>query len=83
MEMVAQISGWTGTVLFLLAYYLVTFKKVEATSRLYQILNLIGAVALGVNVFYAHAWPARALEIIWVIIAIVALVRRSNYEERR
>ena len=72
-----QISGWTGTVLFLLAYCLVTFRKIEATSRSYQLLNLFGAIFLGINVFYARAWPALVLEIVWVGIAISALVRKA------
>ena len=77
MEIAAQILGWMGAILFLVAYFLVTFKKIEVASRSYQILNLKGAIALGINVFYQQAWPALALEIIWGTIAIVALMKKA------
>ena len=77
-EIATQIAGWAGTVLFLIAYCLVTFKKIDPTSRRYQLLNLIGAFCLGANVFYQQAWPALALEIVWAIIAVVALVRKGR-----
>lgn len=71
----AQMAGWLGMILFLLAYILVTYKKIDVTSRFYQSLNLVGAVALGTNVFYEQAWPAFALEIVWGAIALTALLR--------
>ncbi|HBR15770.1 MAG TPA: hypothetical protein DD723_09590 [Candidatus Omnitrophica bacterium] len=76
MHITAEIAGWIGMVLFLLAYILVTFKKIEVTGRAYQSLNLFGALALGTNVFYEKVWPALVLEIVWGAIAVVALVRR-------
>lgn len=62
--------------MFLVAYCLVTFKKIEVASRAYQLINLIGALALGINVFHQHAWPALALEIVWGAIAVAALARK-------
>ncbi len=75
-EMTAQISGWIGTVLIVSAYLLVSVKRMNASSRSYQWMNLVGAVALGVNVFHQQSWPALALEIVWGAIAIFALARR-------
>lgn len=70
-----QIAGWAGTFLIILAYFLVSYKKIDAGSRIYQLINLLGAIGVGVNVFYQQAWPAVALQIIWGVIAIVALIR--------
>ena len=77
MELIAEICGWIGMVLFLVAYFLVTFKKITADSRHYQFLNLIGAIFIGYNVFYAKVWPAFVLEIVWVAIAMIALVKKT------
>jgi len=69
----SSVVGWVGMALVLSAYYLVTTKKVTGTNRTYQFLNLCGAIGIGVNVWYQHAWPAAALQIIWGLIALIAL----------
>ena len=40
----------------------------------YQAMNFFGALGVGVNVFYQAAWPALALQVVWGIIAVIALV---------
>lgn len=78
MGLFVQIIGWIGTFLIILAYVLVSFKKVAGDSRKYQIMNLFGALGVGINVFYQRAWPALVLEIVWAIIAIVILANRRT-----
>ena len=76
MELFATIVGWIGTFLIVLSYILVSLKKVEGNSTLYQVINLFGALGVGINVLHQHAWPALALEVVWGIIAIVILVKK-------
>ena len=71
----AEIAGWIGMVLTLLAYVLISFEWVKATSKVYQFMNLFGVIGLGVNVFANHAWPVFFLECIWAGVALVSLVR--------
>lgn len=78
METLIQIVGWVGTFLIVLAYFLVSYKKVDGSSKIYQGMNLLGAMGVGVNVFHQQAWPAVALQVVWGIIAIVALVRKQK-----
>lgn len=78
MELFSQVIGWIGTFLIVLAYFLVSNKKVTGDNKSYQAINLIGAICVGVNVYYQHAWPALALQIVWGIIAIVALVKSGK-----
>jgi len=78
MEIVSQILGWIGTFLIVLAYFVVSFKKMTADSRGYQLMNLFGAIALGINVFYKQAWPVLALEVVWGIIALLALLKKPS-----
>jgi len=70
-----QIIGWIGTFLIVAAYFLVTYKKIDPAGRNYALMNLFGAIGIGINVFYHHAWPAVIMEIIWALIAISALVK--------
>ncbi len=78
MELFAQIVGWAGTFLIVSAYFLVSSKKVSGDNKLYQLMNLFGALAVGINVFYQGAWPAFALQIVWGIIAIISLLQRRK-----
>jgi cell division protein FtsW (lipid II flippase) len=71
---ILQVMGWSGTILIILAYFLVSFKKISAGSKAYQYFNFFGAVGVGANVLYHQAWPAVAMEAVWAVIAIAALV---------
>jgi len=64
-----------GTILIVLAYFLVSRQYVTGKSKIYQLMNLFGALGVGVNVFHQEAWPALALQITWAIIAIISLIR--------
>lgn len=75
---IIQIIGWTGTILMVTAYFLVSAGKVKSNSISYQLMNLIGAIFLGINVFYQRAWPAFAFEGLWILIAIYSLIKKGN-----
>ena len=78
METLIQIVGWVGIFLIVFVYFLVSYKKVDGSSKIYQAMNLSGAIGVGVNVFHQQAWPAVALQVVWGIIAIVALVKKQK-----
>jgi hypothetical protein len=73
--MIINIIGWVGTVLVLVAYYLVSNEKVKPASATYNLINLFGAFFIGLNVFANHAWPAVALNTVWAGVAIIGLIR--------
>ena len=75
MEIFVQVVGWIGAFLVVLAYFLVSYKKVQGDSRAYQLMNLIGAVGVGINASYQEALPSFAIQIVWGMIAIVALAK--------
>lgn len=78
MEIFSQIIGWVGTILIVVAYFLNSTGKLSSNSNKYQLLNLLGAIGVGFNVFYQSAWPALALQVTWGIIAILSLKRRKK-----
>jgi len=71
-----DILGWAGTILFLIAYGLVSVKKAEGDSWLYQGLNIIAGTFLIINTIYLHAYPSAGLNIAWVGIAFLTLGRK-------
>ena len=70
--------GWIGTALVLLAYFLVSNKKMGSSNKYYQLMNLFGAIGIGISVFYKEAWPALFLQITWGGIAMVALIKSNQ-----
>ena len=74
-RLLLDVAGWIGMAGLLSAYWLVSTNRVRGTSRLYQTLNMIGAGGLLANTFYYRAYPAAALNSVWLAIAVVAGVR--------
>ena len=73
-----DILGWMGAVVILVAYLLVSTKRVEGDSAGYQLLNLGGAVGLLVNTFFYGAYPSSWVNVVWIGIAVYALTRRRR-----
>jgi hypothetical protein len=71
-------SGWLGAAVLLLAYALVSFKKMQPDSGSYQLMNAAGSALLIVNTVYYHAFPSAFVNLIWIFIAIVAYLRARN-----
>ncbi len=60
----------------MLAYILVSSKKLDSGGEIYQTMNLVGALGVGINAFYQQAWPSLAIQVIWGLVAILTLVRK-------
>ncbi|OGZ06438.1 MAG: hypothetical protein A3C93_01765 [Candidatus Lloydbacteria bacterium RIFCSPHIGHO2_02_FULL_54_17] len=60
------------------AYWLNSTKRIESTSRVYQIMNLFGAIGMLVNVLHTETWAAVALQLIWAGIALFTLFRHRS-----
>jgi hypothetical protein len=75
-RVIIDILGWAGTTLFLIAYGLVSAKKVESDSWWYQGMNLIAGIFLIINTIYLGAYPSAGLNIAWVGIAFLTLGRK-------
>jgi hypothetical protein len=76
-SIVIDIIGWTGSVMVVLAYALNMYKRMASDSVAYYGLNIAGSACLIVNTIYHHAIPSAVVNIIWVFIALLALVRRK------
>ncbi len=69
-----NVIGWYGAVASLGAYFLVSFAIVEPRSLSYQILNLSGAIGLGIICYFKRTYQPLIVNIIWAAIAILAIV---------
>lgn len=67
--------GWLGVVLILLAYLLNSLGTLNAADDSYLLLNIIGSIFLAYESFKKKDRQPVALNIIWALIAVVALFR--------
>lgn len=70
-----HILGWTGAVLVLGAYGLVSLEKLPPTSRLWAAMNIVGSAALAWSAVLDRRWPFVMLNIVWATIGIWSLVK--------
>jgi hypothetical protein len=75
MNLLLELSGWLGTAALLLAYALVSTRRLPGDSPRYQALNLVGGALVLVNSFYHGAMPSVAVNAFWIAIAVFALGR--------
>lgn len=78
-SLLLTLAGWLGALGTVTAYALLTFGKLTSTSALFQSLNIAGAALLCVSATVSQAWPSAAVNAVWIVIglqAIVPLVKR-------
>ena len=62
--------------MYLLAYALVSLKKVEGDSLLYQGINIVAGVFLVIYTFSLEAFATTGLNAVWVTIGLFTLGRK-------
>ncbi|MFA5933259.1 MAG: hypothetical protein WCV81_03260 [Microgenomates group bacterium] len=62
--MIYEIIGWIGTGLVLLAYFLVSTRRIAPTSKEYQLINLFGALGIIINSAIHMAIPSVGLNVV-------------------
>jgi len=78
-----DVIGWLGAALLLAAYVLVSVGRIEGRGAAFQYLNLAGGAGLATNSAVNHAFPSAVLNVIWMAIGAVVLVRRPAGARRR
>lgn len=74
-QTIDEIIGWYGAVAIVGAFAMVSFEVLAPTSLLYQFLNGTGALGIVYISFKKQAYQPGVLNIIWAIIAGIAMVR--------
>jgi hypothetical protein len=70
--------GWAGAAALLVAYAMVSSKKLEGNSTAYQFLNIIGSLLLAANTIFYRAYPSSFVNLIWIGIAVFSIANRSR-----
>lgn len=74
-ELIVEVVGWTGALLILAAYALLSAGRVTGRSPLYQGMNIVGAAGFVVNGWWHGALPSTVLNVVWMGIGVAALAR--------
>ncbi|MBL7793574.1 MAG: hypothetical protein JNK77_14690 [Saprospiraceae bacterium] len=74
----ADLIGYTGVFLILLAYFLSVYGKLAQTDRLYLILNLVGAGLACISSILIQSVPFTILEGAWAVVSLIALWKKRR-----
>ena len=75
-KLLIDILGWTGSILYLLAYALVSLRKAEGDSLVYQGINILAGTLLVIYTFSLGAFATTGLNAVWVAIGFFTLGRK-------
>ena len=79
-ELLIEILGWIASVLIVGSYAFNISGKLSTNSKWYVWANIIGGLFFVINTYFHQAYPSMVVNIIWVIIAIIMILKRkSNY----
>ena len=73
--MLVEILGWIGSLCVLVAYVLNVNKRLATDTVAYYALNIVGSTLLIVNTAVHHAYPSMVINIVWVIVPVVTIIR--------
>jgi hypothetical protein len=71
----AQFIGWTGVVVYIAAYALLSLGWIKADRVNYHLLNVIGGVCLVIVSYTLSDMPNLFVNLAWIFIAVVSIVR--------
>ena len=79
-------SDWIGAIgvaITLVAYFCMSVKWMSAHSRIFFLLNTVGAILTCFASYLISYWPFVVLEGTWAIVSLIGLVRAEPGSSRR
>jgi hypothetical protein len=70
--------GWVGAIALLVAYAMVSSKRLEGNSAAYQLLNISGSLLLAANTIFYGSYPSTFVNLIWAGIAVFSIATRKS-----
>lgn len=75
MELLINVLGWIGSIAVLAAYGLNSYQKMRSDSIAFYTLNIVGGILLIIYSTYKGAFANTFINVVWVIVAIPALLK--------
>jgi len=67
--------GWVGSLIVVIAYGLNSYQKIRSDSLIFYTLNIIGGIFLIIYSNHKAAYANTFINVVWVIIAIPAILK--------
>jgi hypothetical protein len=81
-KLLIDILGWAGSFMVVAAYGLNSYQKIKSNSLFFYLLNLVGGLFLIIYSIYYTAYANTFINVVWVIIAIPALLQLIKRRKR-
>ncbi len=75
--------GWTGVIIYLVAYGLLGFGFLSAEKVNYHVLNALGGLCLVIFSYHLADQPNLVVNLVWIALAIVSMVRIVAVKKRK
>ena len=82
-DLIIDILGWIGSLLLVTAYWLNSKNLINAQTRAYQLLNIIGSLTLMINTFYYGAYPSSSVNIIWLLMGLYHITKIFKNKQKK
>lgn len=83
MNLLIQICGWTGVSFFIIAYCLLSGNYISSKHYSFHLLNIVGGIGLSINAFYYHNQSNMLVNVIWITIGLVSIIKNSSIVRNR
>jgi hypothetical protein len=78
MKLAVDVIGWSGALLIIAAYALLSAGRLKAESIAYHLMNILGAAGFVVNSGWNGALPSAAMNVVWIGIGMYALFQHRT-----
>jgi hypothetical protein len=75
--------GWLGAAALLVAYAMVSSRRLEGHSVAFQLMNVGGSLLLATNTIFYGAYPSTFVNLIWAAIAVFSIATRKRISSRK
>lgn len=72
---IPDLIGTAGVIIVLTTYLLVQIGRMETRSILYQLLNMLACMLIGISLYYAFNLPSAIVQSFWFLISLFGLLR--------
>jgi len=70
-----DVLGMAGVGIVLTTFLLVQSERMQATSPVYQTLNMLACSLIGVSLYYSFNLPSAIIQTAWFLISLYGLLR--------
>lgn len=71
----SDIVASIGVIILLIAFMLNLYKRLPANSKLYSLMNFVGAGLCGYASWMVRFYPFIILESVWAFVALISLLK--------